>query len=381
MDPNFGKLLAQIFLYFAMALIIVANIGINYFGKKITENEKNEAKKIAAEGDEAVQKNLKTTETLLNMNRFLGEVDNKIKSIFFIINLSKTTNIKTWNDFYCLLDFNRFNRSYEFRLNTNYNTSVNYLAKSVENHNWSDNSSIVKISHYPKFQNQIVLDLWSLINNTPTELRIRDFSDDLLQILIDKTHCNLIKEMKLVINDWIVFERNCNNYNWEYDKPNWIPQHDLELMSYFVIFEGRHYRAQRINFFVEGATRFFIDKKYFDASKRVSEEDIGDFLSDINGEEGTLTFQIYNSFLIKANKYKEIVPLIKGQNFDLKIFRDTDNKLKVAMNTNHKNNIILEFSDLDRFSKRQHMHELVITWEKKRNCMYLNGDLIDEESN
>jgi hypothetical protein len=103
-------------------------------------------------------------------------------------------------------------------------------------------------------------------------------------------------------------------------------------------------------------------------------------ISEINSKEGTYGFWVSKqSWLEKNNSFIEMVPLIKKDEFSLRVVRDIDNILKCTMNTYYYKNVVLQFKDLEKLKNKPGHPRLMIalTWNEERNVLYVDGEIAD----
>ena len=82
-------------------------------------------------------------------------------------------------------------------------------------------------------------------------------------------------------------------------------------------------------------------------------------------------------WLEKNGAYINYLPLTVRGSFKIKIFRDTDNLLKVLIGNSYAKEVTLICRKTDIFQPDQKIHSLYITWKRNNFNFYINGKLVD----
>jgi hypothetical protein len=160
-------------------LLLVSTIYFDKYSVKIKNKYETDFDKKLADRDEVIRKN---NEKLQITNRFYAEIDNPIKSLFFILDLGSTTLGDNFNDFSCVIRFDLLDITAQYR-------TIHY-----ENHPPSENTvhletRIVKgknLENLPfvgvqsgSFKNisEFYINLMFIENFLPEGFSIRDISE------------------------------------------------------------------------------------------------------------------------------------------------------------------------------------------------------------
>ena len=103
-------------------------------------------------------------------------------------------------------------------------------------------------------------------------------------------------------------------------------------------------------------------------------------LAEIDPEKGTIIYTTRDERWLERNNYFiNFIPNTKKENFEIHIYRDSDNIFKVLTSTAYSKNIILKYEDLDKLktSRTHPKHTIGITWEKGGEKLYIDGNLAD----
>lgn len=84
-------------------------------------------------------------------------------------------------------------------------------------------------------------------------------------------------------------------------------------------------------------------------------------------------------WLERNNNLVEIIPHITRRDFEIHLYRDTDNVLKALITNSFSKKAMLTYEDLERLkTHRAHpKHDIKVTWYKGENKLYIDGVLVD----
>lgn len=105
-------------------------------------------------------------------------------------------------------------------------------------------------------------------------------------------------------------------------------------------------------------------------------------LAKIDPKSGSLVFKTSDKkWLERNNDLINFIPHTKVENFELHVYRDTDNIFKVLISNSFSKNQLLAFKDLDLLKKSPShpKHQIAITWGDNENKLYLDGKLVDSK--
>jgi len=371
----------QLGVFIAIIGSVVYLIGVIFFNiysdKVEQENQKIFEKKLAAR-DRIIKEK---TEELLITNRFHAEVDNPVRSMFFILDLGSTPLANNFNDFTCIIRFVNLDITMQFRALSAGNTIsentqfIEVRAVKGKDLNKSPfisvgNSSIKSIS-------ELYLDLFLFIKLLPSGFLIRDLNDQSFFFYLTNKHTSFVKEIKINVNNWDIFKKTGNEIHWRELKQDFLPEnHDLKI--FYQEYQTRFYDYNKIRFFQEGFGFYEIIRSNMDTRSRISANDVKRNLSSVNDSIGTVIFDIDKKWRMKNNAYIEYLPLTTKNGFSIRIYRDSDNILKVFLSFKYAQNVILKCRYPDNFSDSQNIYRLAITWSKENVIFYIDGKVVDK---
>ncbi|MDD5218138.1 MAG: hypothetical protein PHS88_08555 [Candidatus Omnitrophica bacterium] len=116
----------------------------------------------------------------------------------------------------------------------------------------------------------------------------------------------------------------------------------------------------------------------------VREETIREFkekiLPRLNTEEGTIGYTITGDrWLERDGNYVEIIPRMTRDDFEIHVYRDSDNIFKVVISTAFCKNALLKYPDLEKIKQNENhpKHHIAITWGNGRIFLYIDGEVVD----
>ena len=186
-----------------------------------------------------------------------------------------------------------------------------------------------------------------------------------------------VKGIKINVNNWDIFNKTGNKIHWREYKQEFLPdRHDLKI--FYQEYQTRFYDSNQIRFFQEGFGFYEIVRSNMDTRSKISVDDINRNLSSVDDSVGTLIFDIDKKWRMKNNSYIEYLPLTTKNGFSIRIYRDTDNLLKVFLSYKYSQNVILRCRYPDNFSDSQDKYRLTITWSKKEAIFIIDGTVVDK---
>jgi len=381
MELETWKNIFQYLAYGATISVLVFSILTEVFTKKIQEHEKEKSAKIELERDNAIRKSNENAEALFRFNTFLGEIDNRVESCYLILDLGSTPLYDNFNDFSCYLYFEYFDILYQFTpLGNTEGLSDQVLfmtTKAVKGTEIKKNPFISSEQHNFKNISEIILDLNLVHKLFPKDLKIRDFFNTHFRLSITAKQKDFIKNIKLNVNHWNIFDFNVGQNNWKKSTEQWLDNPNNYFMIYDT-YQTRHYESFRINYMSKGVSRYEIHSRAYENNLQLDVKYIDSMLKNVDPREGTLEIIIDNKWLEKNNKFINYFPPVQHGSFGLQIYRDIDNVLKIVVSNSFSNKITLQCSNMDQFSPNQDKHSMIITWGKGINNLYINGKPVDE---
>jgi len=80
--------------------------------------------------------------------------------------------------------------------------------------------------------------------------------------------------------------------------------------------------------------------------------------------------------------FVDFVPYIQKGEFEIHVYRDSDNIFKVQISNAFSDNIMLKYADLDKLkqSPSHPKHMIAVTWGNGEDKLYIDGLLVDTYS-
>lgn len=373
-DINRGQFISII----GSVIFLIATIFYNSYSTKL---EKEKDLKHTKELQEVRTENKKHKSELEIMNRFHAEVDNPIKSIYFILDLGSTLLKDNFRDFSCIIRFDLLDISIQFktvRFDNQLSENTEYIeAKFVKGKNLADSPFITVSTSSFKNISEFYLDLKLINNLLPKNFTIRDLSDQTFYFYLSEEQTKLVKGIKLNVNNWDIFNKSGNAIHWRELKQDWIPDRK-DLRVFYQEYQNRYYDYNTIQFFKEGFNYYEIVTYNTDTRSRIPKKNLVQMLDYVNDSESSLIIDIDNKWRIQNNALIDYLPLVVKNGLSLRIYRDTDNILKVSLSYKYAKNIILRCKYPENFIDSNENHRLIITWSSEKAVFYIDGKEVDE---
>lgn len=103
-------------------------------------------------------------------------------------------------------------------------------------------------------------------------------------------------------------------------------------------------------------------------------------LSQVDPNAGTIIFETSDKRWFERNNYLiNFIPHTKVDEFELHVYRDTDNTFKVLISNSFSKKQLLIFNDLDMLKNNptHPKHQIAITWGDNENKLYIDAKLVD----
>jgi hypothetical protein len=88
--------------------------------------------------------------------------------------------------------------------------------------------------------------------------------------------------------------------------------------------------------------------------------------------------KIDNKWLTKNSALIEYLPLTSKNGLSIRIFRDSDNILKVSLSYKYSNNVILKCKYPENYIDSRETYLLLVTWSKSNAKLYIDGEEVDQ---
>lgn len=359
-------------------ILLIGTICFNIYSNKVDQKRQIEFDKQLTARDNLIKKN---AEELLIINRFHAEVDNPIKSIYFILDLGSTLLADNFSDFSCVIRFDILDITIQFKtvhIDNPLSEKTEFIeARFVKGKNIENSPFITVGSSSFKNLSEFYMDLRLINKLLPKDFSVRDLSDQSFYFYLSEKQTAFVKGIKINVNNWDIFNKMDREIHWRELKQDWLPDRQ-DLRVFYQEYQNRFYDYNIIQFFREGFNYYEIVHYNVDTRSRISTNDVEKMLTTINDIEGSLLFDIDNKWRIKNNALIEYLPLITQNGLSIRIYRDVDNILKVSLSYKYAKNIILRCKYPENFSDSTEIHRLIITWNSNNAVFYIDGKEVDE---
>ena len=357
--------------------LLIGTIFFNKYSSKIDNKNQTDFDRKLADRDKVISK---TNEQLLNMNRFYAEIDNPLKSMFFILDLGSTALGDNFNDFSCIIRFNQLDITAQFKtiIYENHPPSektVHLETRIVKGKNL-DNSPFVAVeTSCFKDMSEFYMNFMFIKNFLPEGFSIRDLSEQSFYFFLSEKQTSLVKGIKLNANNWDIFDKRESEIHWRELKLDWIPD-SKDLKVFYQEYQTRFYDYNTIQFFKEGFSYYEVAQSNMDTRSKIKSSDIN--LSLLNDTSASIGVTIDNKWLIKNSALIEYLPLTSKNGLSIRIFRDSDNILKVTLSYKYSKNVILKCKYPENYIDSRENYLLLVTWDKSKAKFYIDGEEVDE---
>ena len=230
----------------------------NFYSEKIESFEKKKAFTIAKDRDATITKSNKT---LAEMTAFYGEIDNKINKLVLLVDFDKSYSAEEMNGFQCFLKLYVLDKLYKYDINNALREqpgekSMFLTFTSVDGSDWNINPSKASYWNNRTEVPFLIFDLWFFLKGKPNNLTMRGLDQSYFEVVIDSQYAKKIKSIAINANDWTIYERHCNENNWEIKHVAWLPKNEKAFSVYFEEHNNMKYFGGKINF-KEGAYKYF----------------------------------------------------------------------------------------------------------------------------
>lgn len=350
----------------------------NIYTDKINQQKQIDFDKQLLERDNIIKKN---AEKSLLTNRFYAELDNPIKSMFFVLDLGSTLLSDNFRGFTCVIRFDLLDITVQFKTIQYENTlseNTQYIEMRMVKGKDLEDSPILSVgSGSFKNMSEIYLDLMMITRLLPEGASIRDLSEQTFYFYLSEKQTSLVKGIKLNVNNWDIFKKTENRIHWRELKQDWLPEKQ-GLKVFYQEYQTQFYDNNKILFFQEGFSYYEIVRSNVDSRSMISIEEVEQMLNDVNVEEGSIMIDIDNKWRTKNDAYIRYLPLTTKDGFSISIYRDSDNLLKVHLSYKYSKNIILKVKHPENYIDSKSKHRLLITWSEKSAILYIDGNVVDE---
>ena len=358
--------------------LLIATILFDCYSNKIESQNKIDFEKRLSGRDKIIEEN---NETLLLTNRFHAQIDNPIKSIFFILDLGATQLNNNFSDFSCVIRFINLDITALFRTihfkNPRSENAEFFEARVVKGNNLNESPFVMVANSSFKNISELYLDLMLMIELLPDNFSIRDLNEQPFYFYLSEKQTTLVKGIKLNVNNWDIFNKKEDSIHWRELKQDWLPDRK-DLKVFYQVYQTRFYDYNTIQFFQEGFSYYEIVHSNIDSRSILSQNDIDKIFQNINDEEGTLIFDIDNKWRVKNDALIEYLPFTSKNGVSIRVFRDSDNLLKLNLSYKYANNLMLKCRYPENFGDSREFHTLSLIWSKIKVTFFIDGKEVDE---
>ncbi len=360
-------------------ILLVGTIFFNIYSSKIDTKNRADFDKNLRARDEVIRKK---NDQFINMSRFYAEIDNPVKSMFFILDLGSTALNNNFDDFSCVIRFDLLDITVQYRTihYKNHPTSentVNLETRIVKGKDLENKPFVAMETGSFKNISEFYINVMFIKDYLSEGFSIRDLSEQSFYFFLSEKQTSLVKGIKLNVNNWDIFNKRGNEIHWRGLKLDWLPD-NKDLKVFHQEYQTRFYDSNTIQFFKEGFSYYEIIQSNMDKRSKIKSTDIN--LSLLNDTSASIGVHIDNKWLIKNNALIEYLPLTSKDGLSIRIFRDTDNILKVTLSYKYSESIILKCKYPENYGDSRENYLLLITWDKSHVALYIDGNEVDRIS-
>ncbi len=257
-DKEQSKIINLSNLWIGIAIVIFT-ITSTYFSHQIDQANETKQRSLNKALQKEIKRNSVISEKNFHLNKFIGELDNKIEELYLLLDFNKTYTAEELDGLECYLKMNILNTSYSFKISAKTKKMpediklISLDKTAVKNSRWNENPAKSSVYSPRSETSFVVLDLWFLPNNRPKEMMIKELNQSYFEIAISSKHKNLIKQIQINVNDWTIFNRVDNQIKWQDRDVKWLPHNNKQYASFYEENElGMKYYQGKINYMKEG---------------------------------------------------------------------------------------------------------------------------------
>jgi hypothetical protein len=360
-------------------LLLIGTIFFDLYSSKIETKLKEENSKKLAERDKIIK--IKS-EQLTLAYQFNSEISNPINSMFLVFDLGNTVLGNLFDNFLCIIQFKLLNITAQIRSvkSKNQNSSGYFYETSIAKGKYINKSpKVFNSTGSNESLNQVYLDLLTLTHDLPEGFTLKDLNGKSFYIFLTKEQIQFVKGIKLVVNNWDIFNITEDRMVWKDMKQEWLPEND-NLKVLHKIDEHDNYTNTNIQFFRNDYTKFEVIRSDITSNKNLNLNDFDQILSCLNENSGTILISIDTSWRIKDNRRIIFLPKTVLNGMSVMVFRDTDNILKVVISYKYAENIILQCKYPENFINKKEYDRLAFAWNETGVKLFINSNEIDRVS-
>ncbi len=357
-------------------LLLIGTIFFDRYSSKIETKLKEENAKKLAERDKVIKNN---SGQLKLAYQFNSEINNPVSSMLLVFDLGNTVLGNNFNDFSCIIQFKLLNITAQVRSVKTKNQNSNsyfYETSIVKGKDISKSPKVLNSTGSNEALNQVYIDLFNLAKDLPEGYTLKNLNGESFYIFLSKGQIQFVKGIKLVVNNWDIFNLTEDRMVWKDMKQDWLPEND-NLKVLHKIDEHDNYTNTDIQFYRNDFTKFEVSRSETTSSKNLNLNDLDQILSCLNENSGTLLISIDTSWRVRDNRRIIFLPKTISNGMSAMVFRDTDNILKVVISYKYAENIILQCRYPENFVNKNEYDRLAFAWNETGVKLFMNGNEID----
>ena len=228
-------------------LIVITGFGLWYFNNAIQTRIENER-------DQANLDQIKANEKNQLLTIFFGSLDNKIIYVTLFLTFDPFPNCEKFSDLVIFFRATTLNAYFKIKgIKSNPATYSLTVTKTTSNNMPSSYSNFL----IPIYNNQIDIGLY-LGLEFDKEYTIRDFQSSFWEFFISSEFIQDLTNLKLVINKWIIFDRNVSESDFFVLKNlrNWMNDSEFQIAALRIPNSKRDDALNVIDFYKISPTKF-----------------------------------------------------------------------------------------------------------------------------
>lgn len=364
--------ISQGIIWIGSIFVLLGSFGVHIYTKKIDSDEKNRRERIE-------KKNIEMSQKLLDKSSFFAEFGNNIEQLFLILKLNENYKVRDLKNFECLVNVELLKRSFKFKYTVFDQEGTKVINEEVQStlDIWADSNHHTQLSGLKTNPDIVMLELFPAeLRGEYSKLYLKDLQNTAFEFAITKEHTQMIDRFIFNANDWNIYGRLTKSSNWKETHETWLGNTIRKYSVYYREVDGRHFTKNIIDLYSIEVVKHLADKNSLISTNPTGKESMDDVFKNINSNEGSLGLTLNNKWLRKDGNLIFYINNYKKGNFELSVYRDIDNKLKVKISTAYFQNEELVCDNFEQFSVEQKLHDTIITWSEESLNFYINTKLV-----
>jgi len=218
-NENIWKSFSNIIEIIGVLSVFIGGIGFYIYQDKIENNYQREIQQLITEKNNATEEIANLTAEQLKFTKFFSELDNQVNSLLFEVNLNKGLNADEFQEFIIIAEFMTLGVYYEIQSGIFHDNNGNsYPSSTVKCYPIKEkiDKPWTSVDFVPiKIFDTITYNIGVLNRTDSKHIKLRDFHEQSISIMIRKKYLEYIDRIKLIANDWIIFECNDSLSKWD----------------------------------------------------------------------------------------------------------------------------------------------------------------------